>query len=726
MSEADDKFASDAVKRKLNMKKFLMTLALGGFALGASAQYQVQNSNFEQWESVSYNKIKGEEPLHWNSFITGTGGLKGTACNKSQLEKSEENRPGSKGSFSAKITDYKIDAIFFVTYAQGNMTTGRINMGSGKASNPGESAKTNIEKRGNETLAKGTGNYNYTETANDDFNQRFVGLPDAMRVWVKFVSSKSDFRAKATTILHTSGYFQDPEPTKKDCPAKVVATAKNENIAPSEQWQELTIPFDYSMKETRPSYALVSFSTNKNPGVGTGEDYMLIDDLEYIYYHSLIDLKYDGETLDGFSENTLNYDHSDVVYDANKLLPTKKGEGATIKTSFNEETGVLTIVVKGDDFSNNPASVTTYTVQFAKPENQEVEYTNGLSVNVNGKCSAPQSTTYKVVTKPNGDVSLVLKNFMLGTGNKAKGIGTIVLDKVKVDGNHYTADQVITIQAGDDPNVGFWMGPILGEVPVKLDGTLNDGRLDATIDIDMSATLEQVIKVILAPLYEATPAKDLTIPADGLGNVTFNRTFSKGWNTFVAPFPVTKKQLGCEKVNTLAAISTSAGWLKFEDVADETLEANKPYLLCYSAEQTPVEFYYGGKVLSTTGDVKTSVDGQGGAKVSMKGNYTPQFSVEGNYLLTDRSGKDEIAKAGARSVVDATKCYFTFENVPNPAALSVKFGGDMTGMGNVVAEETAPRANGVYNLQGVKLSNGSVEGLPAGLYIVNGRKVLVK
>ncbi len=601
-------------------------------------------------------------------------------------------------------------------------------MGNANAGNSGESAETNIKNRGKETATKGTGNYNYTETANDDFNQRFVGLPDAMRVWVKFVSSKSDFRAKATTILHTSGYFQDPEPTKKDCPAKVVATAKNENIAPSQQWQELTIPFDYSMKETRPSYALVSFSTNKEPGTGTGKDYMLIDDLEYIYYHSLIDLKYDGKTLDGFSENTLNYDLSGVVYDANKLLPTKKGEGATIKKSFNEETGVLTIAVKGDDLSNNPASVTTYTVQFAKPENQEVEYTNGLSVNVNGQCTAPQSTTYKVVTKPNGDVSLVLKNFMLGTGNEAQGVGTIVLDKVKVDGNHYTADQVITIQAGDDPNVGFWMGTILGEVPVKLDGTLHDGRLDATIDIDMSATLGQVIKVILAHLYEATPAKALTIPADGLGNVTFNRTFYKGWNTFVAPFPVTKAQLGCEKVNALVEISNSSSWLKFDDVAGETLEANKPYLLYYSANTPePVKFYYGGEVRSTTSEVKTTVTGQDGAKVSMMGNYTPNFTgVVGNYLLTDRSGKDEIAKAGAGSKVDATKCYFTFENVANPAALSVKFGGDVTGMGNVVAEETAPRANGVYNLQGVKLSNGSVEGLPAGLYIVNGRKVLVK
>lgn len=711
MSEADDKFAFDAVKRKVNMKKFLMTLALGGFALGASAQYQVQNSNFEQWGNVSYKKITGEEPLHWNSFITGTGGLKYMACKISQLEKSTDVRPGSKGSFSAKIRDYDVQiAGVHTAYAQGNMTTGCINMGNTQASIYGNEKKK--------------GNCNYTKTDDDNFNQKFSGRPDAMRVWVKFYSSNANYRAKVSTNLHTDGYYQDPN--GGDCSAKLVAIAENTSIAPTNKWTELVVPFKYEgTDKTRPAYALVSFSTNVTPGAGTGSDYMLIDDLEYIYYHSLIDLKYDGKTLDGFSENTLNYDLSDVVYDANKLLPTKKGEGATIGKSFNKETGVLTIVVKGDDFSNNPASVTTYTVQFAKQVNQEVEYKNGLSVSINENCTAPQSATYKVVTKPNGDVSLVLRNFMLGSGEYADPVGNIVLDKVTVKGNRYTTNQVIQISAGDDPDYSEedWIGPALGDVPVVLDGTLHDGRLDATLDIKMPG---QVIKVVLAPLYEATPAKALTIPANGLGNVTFNRTFYKGWNTFVAPFPVTKTQLGYKEANTLASISTSAGWLKFEDVADETLEANKPYLLYYSADQTPVEFYYGGAVLSTTGDVKATATGQGGAKVSMVGNYTPKFSVEGNYLLTDRSGEDEIAKAGAGSKVDATKCYFTFENVADPAALSVKFGGDVTGMGNVVAEETAPRANGVYNLQGVKLSNGSVEGLPAGLYIVNGRKVLVK
>ena len=412
------------------------------------------------------------------------------------------------------------------------------------------------------------------------------------------------------------------------------------------------------------------------------------------------------------------------MYDESKLSYTIKGFAAEAEKVYDPATAILTITVKGDDYNatSNNSSMTVYTIQFSKQANEV-----GLTVSINDECNTLQQTSYSVVTKHSGEKSLVLKNFMLNDGGDIVPVGNIVLNNVNVQDNHYTTEQEISIEEGDDESVDYWLGPDLGEVPVKLDGTFHDGRLDATLDIDMTATVG-FIKVILAPLYEATPAKALTIPADGLGNVTFSRTFYKGWNTFVAPFPVTKTQLGCEKVNTLAAISTSAGWLKFEDVADETLEANKPYLLYYSADTTdPVEFYYGGEVRSTTSEVKTTVTGQDGAKVSMMGNYTPNFTgVVGNYLLTDRSGEDEIAKAGAGSKVDATKCYFTFENVANPAALSVKFGGDVTGMGNVVAEETAPRANGVYNLQGVKLSNGSVEGLPAGLYIVNGRKVLVK
>lgn len=706
-----------------------MMLALGGFALGASAQYQLPNGDFEgTWNSVT-GKVKTgiisskiqtcKVPNHWNSFMDCDGAsstLKDYARGV-QVEMSSEKRPGSTGTTSVKIMSRNTVAAGVL--AQGNLTTGRVYAGN--------------------MIASSEDNHNYTDINNSKYGQKFYGRPDAVSVWVKYESGREDGPnnedlARISAILHDNYKYQDPTTNSKIIEHKIGSAELN--YAPTNGWVEKIVPFEYvsgSKGTEKPSYILMTLTTNKTPGKGSFGDVVYIDDISMVYYHALLDLKYDGKTVPGFSEKTLSYDLSDVVYDASKLSYKEKGKGATVEKNYNKEKGVLSIIVKGNDFSENSASVTTYTVQFAKqPDKQPdkaVEYTNGLSVNINGEVSAaPQQTTYSVVTKADESVSLVLKNFMLGSGEDALPIGNIVLDNVTVEGNHYTTNKVIRISAGDDSNFSEedWMGPGLKEVPVKLDGTLHDGRLDATIDIDMSATLGQVIKVILAPLYEATPAKALTIPADGLGNVTFNRTFSKGWNTFVAPFPVTKKQLGYEKANTLASISTSAGWLKFDDVADETLEANKPYLLYYSADQTPVEFYYGGEVLSTTGEVKATATAHDGAKVSMVGNYTPQFCVEDNYFLSDVTGKDEIAKAGARSVVDATKCYFTFENVPNPAALSVKFGGDVTGMGNVVAEETAPRANGVYNLQGVKLSNGSVEGLPAGLYIVNGRKVLVK
>ena len=251
------------------MKKFITLMILSALCLGAKAQYQVDNSDFEEgWDDVTYNKITGMEPKHWNSLLTGTGTYKSTACKVSQVASSSDIRPGSKGSCSVKISDYKV---FLSNYAQGNLTTGCINMGSMTASNAGSSASS-------------PGNCNFTDTSNDEFNQQFTGLPDAMHVWVKFISTNSSYRAKATTILHTAGYYQDPAPDNNDCEGKVVANATKTDISSSSDWQELEIPFEYLITDgTKPAYALVSFSTNSTPGRGTGKDYMFIDDLEYIY-----------------------------------------------------------------------------------------------------------------------------------------------------------------------------------------------------------------------------------------------------------------------------------------------------------------------------------------------------------------------------------------------------------------------------------------------------------
>ena len=88
-----------------------------------------------------------------------------------------------------------------------------------------------------------------------------------------------------------------------------------------------------------------------------------IDDVELVYWHALSALSYEGETLN-FSETKTNYELSAEDYDETKLSYTVKGQAATATTSYDEETGVLTIRVEGEDIDVNPESFTEYKLQF--------------------------------------------------------------------------------------------------------------------------------------------------------------------------------------------------------------------------------------------------------------------------------------------------------------------------------------------------------------------------
>ena len=706
-----------------------MTLALGGFALGASAQ-QIDGDFDKDWHAdaegnavpTNYDsKRPGSEPFGWTASNVKQKVMIATASK--ELVFSDANRDTKKNGHSVRMVNEYVGVSFAGSNAPAYITIGK----------PWVYAVYDIASCDGGTLG----------------GRDFKFIPDAITGYYKSANLKAEDPAKVIVYAwkgsYTSTVKSNPNGNKKSTATATVTDQDRviwnqtgfdskskdaELISKSElaitdntsKWKQFTLPLSYLSNNVPEKINVIISATNYwNRNSIQEKGTLWVDDVYFVYYHALSELKYNGVTLDGFSESKYDYNLSTEDYDPDKLDCKEKGRGATVEKSFDEVSKKLTITVKGNDYSVNKESVTTYTIQFRKPEAKI--YKNSLLVDAHdmNQGGVPQLTKdaqIKLIQDVQKDsYDLLLEDFSFG----GMSIGDIYVKNVA-----HTAKDGIVYLKEDGKIVDVNLFGEVQPLPLNVDAILDGSSLVATIVIPLDEETNTNVDVTFAPLYEATPAKALTIPANGLGNVTFNRTFYKGWNTFVAPFPVTKTQLGCQEVNALAAISTSAGWLKFDEVADETLEANKPYLLYYSADQTPVEFYYGGEVCRTTGDVKTIATAQDGAKVSMKGNYTPQFSVEGNYLLTDRSGKDEIAKAGARSVVDATKCYFTFENVPNPAALSVKFGGDVTGMGNVVAEETAPRANGVYNLQGVKLSNGSVEGLPAGLYIVNGRKVLVK
>lgn len=316
----------------MKMKRLFYTFLMAVVAMSANAQYQLGNSGFEQWESVSYSGKTGEEPLQWSSFMDGTGSLKGMA-GAVQLWKSTDTRPGTKGSYSAQITARNV---MFGIIAQGNLTTGCVNMGS-------------------TTATDGTGNYNYINESRTDQSMRFSGHPDAARYWVKF-SGKND--GKVSITLTTKGYFQDPQ--ANNITATVVATSIKSTPS-NGTWTQYTAPFEVNNASKDPYYVLVNISTSAIAGDGAESDYLYVDDMEMLYYSEAKSITYDGQDILGKTK-------MDCLFDPEKLTDVKMtGRAATWSYSFDYNAYALTVTVKGENFSEDATNFHSYTIPFTKP-----------------------------------------------------------------------------------------------------------------------------------------------------------------------------------------------------------------------------------------------------------------------------------------------------------------------------------------------------------------------
>ncbi|MCR4995146.1 MAG: calycin-like domain-containing protein [Bacteroidales bacterium] len=315
------------------MKKWTTLLLAFACTTVTHAQLQVQNGGFELWENEDQATI---EPAHWNSFKTASGAL--NRMGSQQVEKSTD---AHSGSYAVRIFSRSV----FGVVAQGNLTTGRINMGTTNATDA-------------------TGNYNYTDTSDDNFNQPITGFPDAMSVWVK---ASCQYNGAVNCTLHTEGYFQDP--AANDITAKVVAKADNSAVPSTDTWQQITIPFLYNLTDgTRPAYALITLSTSGEPGKGSSGDWLIADDLEFLYYSELESALWNGTAVT-FNGTNATIDGS--YDDASRLRIRSNGHGAAVDTTYNAADKTLTILIQGEDIADNPQNKHTYTITFTGKENGE-------------------------------------------------------------------------------------------------------------------------------------------------------------------------------------------------------------------------------------------------------------------------------------------------------------------------------------------------------------------
>lgn len=360
------------------MKRNILTIALLTSAASAMAQYQLPNSDFESDFVEAYrktpkfvSKTQYYEPTNWHGYATidaSTTNEAGRTGDK--LKTSDDVRTGSTGSKSVCIKATSILGIV----ANGVMTTGRIYTHSTNATEAASNYNfsdpsfdiSSSENTANATIMKPQ----LLFPENRTYAQTFTGKPDAFTVWVKYVPKNTSDNASVNAVIHTNARYQDPEAT--DYKAVKVAAAKDDAIAYNKgEWQQLDIPFDYSVGSgTTPAYILVTFTTNKTPGGGSDGDLLYIDDIAMVYYSTLSTLTYDGTSILPTTGNTdgatINIDKSTTLYDASKVKYTLKGAGASVLSEkYDDKTGIYTIQVAGND-NVNGSNVTTYNIQFMK------------------------------------------------------------------------------------------------------------------------------------------------------------------------------------------------------------------------------------------------------------------------------------------------------------------------------------------------------------------------
>lgn len=116
------------------------------------------------------------------------------------------------------------------------------------------------------------------------------------------------------------------------------------------------------------------------------------------------------------------------------------------------------------------------------------DYSDNLKVTLGG-ITSEQPATISVEELSDGNYTLTLKDFSLNIGGQSLDVGNIVISGAKAvqkDGiKGFALAQAVNIAAGSD-NSKSWIGPNLGEVPLKLSAEFTNDKLFTVIKIAMN------------------------------------------------------------------------------------------------------------------------------------------------------------------------------------------------------------------------------------------------
>jgi hypothetical protein len=254
------------------MKKIYISILSLTISMGAFAQQQPNNSDFENWDG-------NEDPTGWNDMRTGD--LCGLCEFGSSQRIFEDNSVVYSGNASVRIES--TDA--FGNVVNGTMTTGKVHAPS---TTPSEG-------------------FAQTHTAEADFNRPMTDMPDTLVFYAQYNQTGTTDSAAVSVILHDNNNYRDPNGDNNQVIGEARKRFQTGGIG---SWMKISVPFEYSGGSTNSiAYALMTFTSSYQPGQGSASSKLWVDNFNFIYNITPV-LSSSTVDVSTFTAGSLNVDYS--------------------------------------------------------------------------------------------------------------------------------------------------------------------------------------------------------------------------------------------------------------------------------------------------------------------------------------------------------------------------------------------------------------------------------
>lgn len=216
------------------------------------------------------------------------------------------------------------------------------------------------------------------------------------------------------------------------------------------------------------------------------------------------------------------------------------------------------------------------------------------------------------------------------------------------------------------------------------------------------------------------------------------------WAPICLPFSVSetkfKETFGDDaKIITFNSIDKSVPEnmvINFDQHVYHMIVAGQPYFICPAKDINELKFDH----VSIEGNITAPINGATSEGITFKGTFTPTKVSNGSYYLSKDGLLKHLANPAGATIkgfraymesdgsASAAKATMNWRDVDGTGNGSITVDNKTTGIDDISVPGTSAVVRGVYNLQGQRVGDDAqaLDHLPQGVYIVDGRKVMVK